>query len=148
MRVGHETLVADASAARTRIREAALRFGIVDRPDGRLKQHEQPVAYDDELLADRGHGIAPGYAEGRPDRTAPRIYHRQCPRGYFTPWVIRAMGREPTVDEVERLVGEYRGRFALDFAYEEIRRKITDRRQSVLVARTTIDLVKSSRESS
>ena len=33
--------------------------------------------------------------------------------------LIRAMGREPTVEEVERLIGEYRGRFALDFAYEE-----------------------------
>ncbi|MDX1388941.1 MAG: MraY family glycosyltransferase [Acidobacteriota bacterium] len=28
-----------------RMREAALRFGIVDRPDGRLKQHREPVAY-------------------------------------------------------------------------------------------------------
>jgi len=28
-----------------RVREAALRFGIVDRPDGRLKQHGEPVAY-------------------------------------------------------------------------------------------------------
>jgi UDP-GlcNAc:undecaprenyl-phosphate GlcNAc-1-phosphate transferase len=26
-------------------REAALRFGVVDRPDGRLKNHHQPVAY-------------------------------------------------------------------------------------------------------
>jgi len=26
-------------------REAALRFGVVDRPDGRLKNHDQPVAY-------------------------------------------------------------------------------------------------------
>ncbi|MCP4899257.1 MAG: undecaprenyl/decaprenyl-phosphate alpha-N-acetylglucosaminyl 1-phosphate transferase [bacterium] len=26
-------------------REAALRFGVVDNPDGMLKQHEQPVAY-------------------------------------------------------------------------------------------------------
>ncbi len=26
-------------------REAALRFGVVDRPDGHLKTHEQPVAY-------------------------------------------------------------------------------------------------------
>jgi UDP-GlcNAc:undecaprenyl-phosphate GlcNAc-1-phosphate transferase len=26
-------------------REAALRFGVVDRPDGQLKTHEQPVAY-------------------------------------------------------------------------------------------------------
>jgi UDP-GlcNAc:undecaprenyl-phosphate GlcNAc-1-phosphate transferase len=26
-------------------REAALRFGVVDRPDGALKNHEQPVAY-------------------------------------------------------------------------------------------------------
>jgi UDP-GlcNAc:undecaprenyl-phosphate GlcNAc-1-phosphate transferase len=26
-------------------REAALRFGVVDRPDGRLKNHRQPVAY-------------------------------------------------------------------------------------------------------
>ena len=33
--------------------------------------------------------------------------------------LVRAMGREPTVEEVERLVGEYRGRFALDFAYED-----------------------------
>lgn len=33
--------------------------------------------------------------------------------------LIRALGREPTVDEVERLVGEYRGRFALDFTYED-----------------------------
>lgn len=28
-----------------RVREAAVRFGIVDRPDGRLKNHEEPVAY-------------------------------------------------------------------------------------------------------
>jgi len=28
-----------------RVREAAIRFGIVDRPDGRLKNHEEPVAY-------------------------------------------------------------------------------------------------------
>ena len=28
-----------------RMREAALRFGIVDRPDGRLKQHREPVPY-------------------------------------------------------------------------------------------------------
>jgi len=28
-----------------RVREAALRFGIVDRPDGRLKQQDEPVAY-------------------------------------------------------------------------------------------------------
>lgn len=28
-----------------RVREAAIRFGIVDRPDGRLKNHRQPVAY-------------------------------------------------------------------------------------------------------
>lgn len=28
-----------------RVREAALRFGIVDAPDGRLKQQRQPVAY-------------------------------------------------------------------------------------------------------
>ncbi|HUX07702.1 MAG TPA: MraY family glycosyltransferase [Acidobacteriota bacterium] len=27
------------------VRAAAIRFGIVDRPDGQLKQHEQPVAY-------------------------------------------------------------------------------------------------------
>lgn len=27
------------------VREAALRFGIVDRPDGKLKKHEQPVPY-------------------------------------------------------------------------------------------------------
>ncbi len=33
--------------------------------------------------------------------------------------LIRSMGREPTVVEVERLVAEYRGRFALDFTYEE-----------------------------
>jgi len=26
-------------------REAALRFGVVDRPDGKLKNHEEPVAY-------------------------------------------------------------------------------------------------------
>jgi UDP-GlcNAc:undecaprenyl-phosphate GlcNAc-1-phosphate transferase len=26
-------------------REAALRFGVVDRPDGKLKNHDQPVAY-------------------------------------------------------------------------------------------------------
>jgi UDP-GlcNAc:undecaprenyl-phosphate GlcNAc-1-phosphate transferase len=26
-------------------REAAIRFGVVDRPDGRLKTHEEPVAY-------------------------------------------------------------------------------------------------------
>ena len=26
-------------------RDAALRFGVVDRPDGQLKNHEQPVAY-------------------------------------------------------------------------------------------------------
>jgi hypothetical protein len=26
-------------------RDAALRFGVVDRPDGKLKTHEQPVAY-------------------------------------------------------------------------------------------------------
>lgn len=28
-----------------RVREAAIRFGIVDRPDGRLKTHEEPVPY-------------------------------------------------------------------------------------------------------
>lgn len=28
-----------------RVREAALRFGIVDRPDGQLKHHQEPVAY-------------------------------------------------------------------------------------------------------
>ncbi len=28
-----------------RMREAALRFGIVDRPDGRLKNHREPVPY-------------------------------------------------------------------------------------------------------
>jgi len=28
-----------------RMREAAIRFGIVDRPDGRLKQHREPVPY-------------------------------------------------------------------------------------------------------
>jgi UDP-GlcNAc:undecaprenyl-phosphate GlcNAc-1-phosphate transferase len=28
-----------------RVREAAIRFGIVDRPDGRLKSHKEPVAY-------------------------------------------------------------------------------------------------------
>ena len=28
-----------------RVRAAALRFGIVDRPDGRLKQHDEPVPY-------------------------------------------------------------------------------------------------------
>ena len=28
-----------------RVREAAIRFGIVDRPDGRLKNHREPVAY-------------------------------------------------------------------------------------------------------
>ena len=28
-----------------RVRDAAVRFGIVDRPDGRLKQHGEPVAY-------------------------------------------------------------------------------------------------------
>jgi UDP-GlcNAc:undecaprenyl-phosphate GlcNAc-1-phosphate transferase len=28
-----------------RVREAAIRFGIVDRPDGRLKTHREPVAY-------------------------------------------------------------------------------------------------------
>lgn len=28
-----------------RMRDAAIRFGIVDRPDGRLKRQEQPVAY-------------------------------------------------------------------------------------------------------
>ena len=27
------------------IREAAIRFGIVDRPDGRLKTHREPVPY-------------------------------------------------------------------------------------------------------
>ena len=26
-------------------REAALRFGVVDKPDGALKNHQQPVAY-------------------------------------------------------------------------------------------------------
>ena len=26
-------------------REAALRFGVVDRPDGALKNHREPVAY-------------------------------------------------------------------------------------------------------
>ncbi len=33
--------------------------------------------------------------------------------------MVRSIGREPTVEEVERLVGEYRGRFALDFTYED-----------------------------
>ena len=28
-----------------RVRQAALRFGIVDKPDGKLKQHEEPIAY-------------------------------------------------------------------------------------------------------
>jgi UDP-GlcNAc:undecaprenyl-phosphate GlcNAc-1-phosphate transferase len=28
-----------------RVRDAAIRFGIVDRPDGRLKTHREPVAY-------------------------------------------------------------------------------------------------------
>jgi UDP-GlcNAc:undecaprenyl-phosphate GlcNAc-1-phosphate transferase len=28
-----------------RLREAAIRFGIVDRPDGRLKRHREPVPY-------------------------------------------------------------------------------------------------------
>ena len=28
-----------------RVREAAIRFGIVDKPDGKLKQHREPVAY-------------------------------------------------------------------------------------------------------
>jgi len=28
-----------------RVREAAIRFGIVDRPDGRLKSQKEPVAY-------------------------------------------------------------------------------------------------------
>src|SRR5262245_36140219 len=28
-----------------RVREAAIRFGIVDRPDGQLKSHKEPVAY-------------------------------------------------------------------------------------------------------
>ena len=28
-----------------RFRQAAIRFGIVDKPDGRLKTHEEPVAY-------------------------------------------------------------------------------------------------------
>jgi UDP-GlcNAc:undecaprenyl-phosphate GlcNAc-1-phosphate transferase len=28
-----------------RVRDAAIRFGIVDRPDGRLKGHREPVAY-------------------------------------------------------------------------------------------------------
>src|SRR5258706_3123128 len=28
-----------------RVREAAIRFGIVDRPDGQLKSHREPVAY-------------------------------------------------------------------------------------------------------
>ena len=28
-----------------RVRAAAVRFGIVDRPDGRLKTHAEPVAY-------------------------------------------------------------------------------------------------------
>jgi len=34
-----------ALAVTPRLREAALRFGIVDRPDGRLKRHDEPVAY-------------------------------------------------------------------------------------------------------
>ncbi len=39
-------LAAVLSAALTpRVREAALRFGIVDRPDGRLKQHREPIPY-------------------------------------------------------------------------------------------------------
>src|SRR5512146_2435161 len=32
-------------AATALCRRAALRFGIVDRPDGRVKTHAQPVAY-------------------------------------------------------------------------------------------------------
>ena len=28
-----------------RVREAALRFGIVDQPDGKLKKHREPVPY-------------------------------------------------------------------------------------------------------
>ncbi|MEE8412440.1 MAG: MraY family glycosyltransferase, partial [Acidobacteriota bacterium] len=28
-----------------RVREAAIRFGIVDRPDGRLKNHREPIPY-------------------------------------------------------------------------------------------------------
>ena len=39
-------LAAVLSAVLTpRVRDAALRFGIVDRPDGRLKQHREPVPY-------------------------------------------------------------------------------------------------------
>lgn len=39
-------LAAALSVAITpRVREAALRFGIVDRPDGRLKTHREPIPY-------------------------------------------------------------------------------------------------------
>jgi UDP-GlcNAc:undecaprenyl-phosphate GlcNAc-1-phosphate transferase len=34
-----------AFAFTPRLREAAIRFGIVDAPDGKLKKHERPVAY-------------------------------------------------------------------------------------------------------
>jgi len=34
-----------ASVLTPRVREAAIRFGIVDRPDGNLKRHREPVAY-------------------------------------------------------------------------------------------------------
>jgi len=34
-----------ASLLTPRVREAAIRFGIVDRPDGKLKTHGEPVAY-------------------------------------------------------------------------------------------------------
>ena len=34
-----------ASVLTPRLREAAIRFGIVDRPDGRLKNQREPVPY-------------------------------------------------------------------------------------------------------
>ena len=37
--------LAIAAVLTPRVREAAIRFGIVDRPDGNLKRHREPVAY-------------------------------------------------------------------------------------------------------
>ncbi len=71
----------------------------VFEPDFKEAQSPGYLAYDSEVIR-----LDPELVEARSARCRA---------------LIRAMGREPTVDEVERLVGEYRGRFALDFAYEE-----------------------------
>ena len=53
-----------ALAATPRLREAALRFGIVDRPDGRLKRQREPVPYLGGLAV--ALGVLVGVAVVRP----------------------------------------------------------------------------------